>query len=165
MKAFANYASPLGNIVLSADGEGLTGLGFAPETAEGLSPEAPALRETRRWLGLYFSGRAPGFTPPLHLSGTPFRMEVWALLLEIPYGGTTTYGALAKKLSARRGGARVAAQAVGGAVGRNPVALIVPCHRVVGADGSLVGYGGGLDRKARLLALEGAGLASLSAFL
>ncbi|MBR1761272.1 MAG: methylated-DNA--[Schwartzia sp.] len=128
MKVFANYASPLGNIVLSADDEGLTGLGFAPETGAGVSSGHPALREARRWLALYFSGRAPGFTPPLHLCGTPFRMEVWKLLLEIPYGETTTYGALAKALSARRGG-RMAAQAVGGAVGRNPVPLIVPCHR------------------------------------
>ena len=92
-------------------------------------------------------------------------MAVWRLLLEIPYGETTTYGALAKKLSGRRGGAREAAQAVGGAVGHNPAAIIVPCHRVIGADGRLVGYASGLDRKARLLALEGFPAASLSAFL
>ena len=162
MTCFANYASPLGNILLSADDEGLTGLDFTAETCRLLSTDHPILREARRWLDIYFSGRDPGFTPPLHLDGTPFRLEVWRLLLEIPYGETTTYGALAKKISARRGGARVAAQAVGGAVGHNPAALIVPCHRVIGVDGRLIGYAGGLDRKARLLALEGA---PFSAFL
>ena len=150
------YASPLGAILLAADDEGLTVLDFLKETPNSeTGGENSALRAARRWLDVYFSGREPGFTPPLHLCGTPFRMEVWRLLLDIPYGETTTYGALAKTLSTRRGGSPMSAQAVGGAVGHNPVALIVPCHRVIGADGSLTGYASGLDKKAHLLALEG----------
>lgn len=161
MTCFANYVSPLGNILLTADDKGLTMLGFA-EKKDAVSGDHPILQETRRWLDIYFSGQNPGFTPPLHYLGTPFQMEVWRLLLDIPFGKTTTYGALAKELAKRRGIRRMAAQAVGGAVGRNPIALIVPCHRVIGADGSLTGYGGGLDKKARLLTLEGI---NFSAFL
>lgn len=151
---FTNYGSPLGNILLAADDEGLTTLDFT-EKKDAVSPNYPILRKAARWLKLYFSGQNPGFTPPLHLLGTPFQTEVWRLLLDIPFGKTTTYGALAKEIARRRGVQRMSAQAVGGAVGRNPVALIVPCHRVIGADGSLTGYAGGLDKKARLLSLEG----------
>ncbi len=150
----ANYKSPLGNILLTADDEGMTTLGFS-EKRNDVSLDHPILREATRWLDLYFSGKDPGFAPPLHLLGTPFQREVWRLLLDIPYGRTTTYGALAREIARRRGVRRMAAQAVGGAVGRNPVALIVPCHRVIGSDGSLTGYAGGLDKKVRLLALEG----------
>ncbi len=137
-------SSPLGNILLSADEVGLTGLWFDVER------ETPILMDTKRWLDVYFTGREPDFTPPLHPAGSPFRQAVWQLLLEIPYGQTTTYGALAKRL----GGVRMSAQAVGGAVGHNPISIIVPCHRVVGANGSLTGYAGGLDRKIRLLEIE-----------
>ena len=150
----ANYDSPLGNILLAAEDEGLTTLDFTAKKDAG-SRNHPILRETARWLDIYFSGEDPGFTPPLHLLGTSFQMEVWRLLLDIPYGKTTTYGALAKEIARRRGVRRMSAQAIGGAVGRNPVALIVPCHRVIGADGSLTGYASGLDKKAKLLALEG----------
>ncbi len=149
----SNYDSPLGNILLVADDEGLTTLDFA-EKKDAVSHDYPILRETTRWLDIYFSGQNPGFTPPLNLLGTPFQMEVWRLLLDIPYGKTTTYGALAKEIARSRGIGRMAAQAVGGAVGRNPVALIVPCHRVIGANGSLTGYAGGLEKKAKLLTLE-----------
>ena len=151
------YASPLGDILLTSDGEALTGLRFdGPDVPEVRDPSRPLpiFAEAVRWLDLYFSGRDPGFTPALRLTGTPFQEEVWALLRTIPYGQTTTYGALAKELAARRGLPRMSAQAVGGAVGRNPVALLVPCHRVLGADGSLTGYACGLDRKGRLLELE-----------
>ena len=151
---FANYDSPLGYILLAADGEGLTTLDFT-EKKDAVSRNHPILREAARWLDIYFSGQNPGFTPPLHMLGTPFQTEVWRLLLDIPFGKTTTYGALAKEIARRRGIRRMSAQAIGGAVGRNPVALIVPCHRVIGADGSLTGYAGGLDKKARLLSLEG----------
>lgn len=151
---FANYGSPLGNILLAADDEGLTTLDFT-EKKDAVSRNHPILREAARWLDIYFSGQNPGFTPPLHMLGTPFQTEVWQLLLDIPFGKTTTYGALAKEIAQRRGVQRMSAQAIGGAVGRNPVALIVPCHRVIGADGNLTGYAGGLDKKARLLSLEG----------
>ena len=150
----AYYDSPLGNILLAADDEGVTTLDFT-EKKDAVSRNHPILREAAHWLDIYFSGKNPGFTPPLHLFGTPFRMEVWRLLLDIPFGKTTTYGALAKEIARRRGVRRMSAQAIGGAVGRNPVALIVPCHRVIGADGSLTGYAGGLDKKAGLLSLEG----------
>ena len=159
-----SYDSPLGEIILTSDGAALTGLRFDRELppAERINSQKtdftiPIFAEAVRWLDLYFSGRDPGFTPALRLEGTPFQKEVWALLLTIPYGQTTTYGALAKRLAAGRGLSRLSARAVGGAVGRNPVALIVPCHRVVGTDGSLTGYAFGLDRKRRLLALERSG--------
>ena len=149
--------SPLGNILLSADEIGLTGLWFEGEKyyadalpREHIERETPVLTDTKRWLDVYFTGREPDFTPPLHPAGSPFRQAVWQLLLEIPYGQTTTYGALAKRL----GGVHMSAQAVGGAVGHNPISIIVPCHRVVGANGSLTGYAGGLDRKIRLLEIE-----------
>ena len=149
--------SPLGNILLSADEIGLTGLWFEGEKyyadalpREHIERETPILTDTKRWLDIYFTGREPDFTPPLHPAGSPFRQAVWQLLLEIPYGQTTTYGALAKRLD----GGRMSAQAVGGAVGHNPISIIVPCHRVVGTNGSLTGYAGGLDRKIRLLEIE-----------
>lgn len=158
----AHYPSPLGNILLAADETGLTGLWFDGEKyyAAGLDPqsmerETPPLAAARRWLDVYFSGNMPDFTPPLHPIGSTFRQEVWALLLQIPYGQTTTYGALAARLAAEHGKARMSAQAVGGAVGHNPISIIVPCHRVVGADGSLTGYAGGIERKIQLLKLEG----------
>ena len=113
----------------------------------------PVLGDVCRWLDVYFSGREPDFTPKLHLIGSDFRQAVWALLRKIPYGQTTTYGALAGQL-AEQSGKRVSAQAVGGAVGHNPVSLIVPCHRVVGSGGSLTGYAGGVEKKMRLLTLE-----------
>ena len=155
------YLSPVGEILLISDGESLTGLRFddQPRPMETLEPERPPcpfpiFADAVRWLDLYFSGRDPGFTPALRLTGTPFQQEVWALLRTVPYGQTTTYGALAQRLAEGRGVLRMSAQAVGGAVGRNPVALRVPCHRVIGADGGLTGYAFGLDRKRSLLDLE-----------
>ena len=155
-----HYDSPLGGILLAADEEGLTGLWFETQKyfAAKLAPEheekmTPVLDAACRWLDVYFSGREPDFTPKLHLVGSDFRQAVWALLRKIPYGQTTTYGALAGQL-AEQSGKRVSAQAVGGAVGHNPVSLIVPCHRVVGSGGSLTGYAGGVEKKMRLLTLE-----------
>lgn len=169
--SFGTYASPLGRICLTADAVGLTGLWFeqgrfAPFLAFGEhGDEYPAARgeeswrdtklghEVGAWLDLYFVGRIPDSVPPLHLAGTPFRRSVWEMLLRIPYGMTTTYGALARELALKTGH-RVAAQAIGNALGHNPVALIVPCHRVVGSQGALTGYAGGIWRKAALLRLE-----------
>ena len=149
------YASPLGGITLSSDGEALTGLWFDGQKhfARGLEEKREAkdlavFREAVRWLDAYFAGEAPDFTPPLALHGTPFQKRVWAALMEIPRGQTATYGELAERLSS-------SARAVGGAVGKNPVSLIVPCHRVLGAGGRLTGYAAGLDKKRALLALEG----------
>ena len=152
----ASCASPLGGIVLAADELGLTGLWFtgakyfgAGLPASAAEADTPILAEARRWLEGYFTGQRPAALPPLHPSGSPFRRAVWDILLTIPYGETTTYG----RIAARLGG--MSARAVGGAVGRNPISLMIPCHRVLGADGSLTGYAGGTDRKAALLALEG----------
>lgn len=152
---YASYSSPLGRLLLRADGEALTGLWFEDAKhcprplPDGGWGKCPALEETRQWLELYFTSREPGFMPPLRLSGTPFQLAVWELLRCIPYGTTVTYGALARQLG------RMSAQAVGGAVGRNPISILVPCHRVVGSGGALTGYAGGLDKKSALLALEG----------
>ena len=156
-----HYDSPLGGILLAADEEGLTGLWFETQKyfAAKLAPEheekmTPALDAACRWLDVYFSGREPDFTPKLHLVGSDFRQAVWALLLQIPYGQTVTYGELARQLAEKQGRPRMSAQAVGGAVGHNKISIIIPCHRVVGTGGSLTGYAGGIDRKVKLLALE-----------
>ena len=155
--------SPLGGITLDSDGESLTGLWFdgsrnePKRTAGGrvCDPEQPVFHETRRWLDVYFSGRQPDFTPAYRLvDATPFREEVVREMLEIPFGATATYGEIAAKIAKRHGLARMSAQAVGGAVGWNPICLIIPCHRVVGAHGVLTGYGGGIQNKEALLALE-----------
>lgn len=155
------YDSPLGDITLASDGDTLTGLWFEGQKHFGYSlgtaheaREFPVFEQAVRWLNVYFSGNEPDFAPPLRFIGTSFQNAVWRLLAEIPYGKTTTYGALAKKLFEREG-KRASARSVGGAVGRNPISLIVPCHRVLGASGSLTGYAGGLDRKRVLLELEG----------
>ena len=161
MLSVRHYSSPLGGILIAADETGLTGLWFDgqkyfPDTfAEpAQEKETPVLRSAVLWLDGYFRGDRPDFTPPLHPSGTPFRRAVWDILLQIPYGETATYGEIARRLARERRLPGMSAQAVGGAVGHNPISLIIPCHRVVGADGSLTGYAGGLERKAYLLALE-----------
>ena len=163
------YLSPLGRILLAADEEGLTGLWFEGQKyfanglpADAAEGESVALDAAKRWLDVYFSGREPDFMPPLHPNGSAFRQEVWALLCKIPYGQTTTYGALAAQLAAAHGGKTMSAQAVGGAVGHNTISIIIPCHRVVGASGSLTGYAGGIDKKVRLLELEGADMSCFS---
>ena len=119
--------------------------------------ELAVFAKTDRWLDIYFSGKDPGFIPPLALKSTDFRMAVWEILLGIPYGGTMTYGQIAAEIARTRGVKTMSAQAVGGAVGHNPISLIVPCHRVVGADGSLTGYAGGVERKRALLEMERGG--------
>lgn len=162
------YDSPLGKILLAGDERGLTGLWFEGEKfyARNLSPEhkegdPPVFKDARRWLDMYFSGEKPDFTPPLHMIGTAFQTAVWEILLKIPYGQTTTYGAIAEILAERKKTAKMSAQAVGGAVGHNEISVIIPCHRVVGTNGSLTGYAGGLDRKIKLLEQEGVDMSPL----
>ena len=157
------YQSPLGGILLAADKSGLTGLWFEGQKYFALrldeeheEKDTPVFDAAKRWLDQYFSGREPEAAVPLHLTGTPFQNSVWELLRAIPYGQTTTYGSLAKRLAGERGLSHMSPQAVGGAVGHNPVSILVPCHRVLGANGSLTGYAGGLDKKKALLSLEGA---------
>ena len=161
MQYISYYQSPLGKILLAADRTGITRAWFKDQQyyAHGLDAEhteksTPVLEDAKRWLDLYFSGKEPDFMPPLHPSGTPFQMEVWDILRQIPYGTAMTYGEIAKKIARRRGIPHMSAQAAGGAVGRNPVSILIPCHRVVGSNGSLTGYAGGIDRKLKLLALE-----------
>lgn len=163
-----HYDSPLGGILLAADEIGLRGLWFDGQKyfAQGLPGEraegdASALSEAKRWLDIYFTGKEPDFLPPLHPVGSPFRQAVWEILLRIPYGRTMTYGEIARQLAEKSGRARVSAQAVGGAVGHNEISILIPCHRVVGTGGSLTGYAGGIDRKVRLLELEGADMRGL----
>ena len=155
------YASPLGNILLAADSAGLSGVWFHGEkffarylAEQHEEKETPLLQQTKRWLDVYFSGKEPDFTVPLHFNGTDFQNEVWRILCTIPYGRTTAYGEIAKQIARRRGLSRMSAQAVGGAVGRNSISIIVPCHRVIGVNGNLTGYAGGLDKKRALLTLE-----------
>lgn len=156
------YDSPLGELVMSSDGSALTGLGLAsPQsavaTAAGARPREeslPIFSETARWLDTYFRGRAPSFTPKLKLSGSDFQKRVCEIMLTIPFGETVTYGEIAAQIARERGIPRMSAQAVGGAVGANPILLIVPCHRVIGTGGNLTGYGAGIERKIQLLKLE-----------
>ncbi len=168
MTCTQHYDSPLGGMLLAADEVGLTGLWFEGQKyfadtlpQEHVQRETPVLAETRRWLDVYFSGREPDFLPPLHPLGSPFRQAVWELLLQIPYGRTVTYGDLARQLAERQGLPHMSAQAVGGAVGHNHISILIPCHRVVGSGGSLTGYAGGIDKKIRLLELEGADMTGL----
>ena len=161
MNYIYHYDSPMCGITFASDGERLTGLWLDRQKyfADTLKGEAtdqmlPVFEETIRWLDIYFSGNEPDFTPPLSMKGSPFRQEVWEILLTIPYGQTMTYGEIARIMAERRGLARMSAQAVGGAVGHNPISIIVPCHRVVGTNGSLTGYAGGIDKKIKLLTLE-----------
>ena len=175
-----HYKSPLGGIILTSDGRALTGLWFEesrsgkpravshkgdrkmPEDVP-IEKDLSVFDQTDRWLDIYFNGKEPDFTPPLSVHGTAFREMVWEILLTIPYGQTMSYGEIASIIAARRSQAstvsgpdrpRMSAQAVGGAVGHNPISLIIPCHRVIGTDGSLIGYAGGLERKQALLKLE-----------
>ena len=161
-KAYTSrYSSELGDILLAADEIGLTGLWFFGQNyfadtlpAEQIEQETVILAQAKEWLDVYFSGKEPDFTPLLHPIGSPFRQAVWKLLLQIPYGQTTTYGEIARQMEKLQNRPHMSAQAVGGAVGHNGISIIIPCHRVVGTKGSLTGYAGGLDKKMALLELE-----------
>lgn len=162
------YNSPIGVITLASNGKELTGLWFDGQKYFGNTlpkeyQEKPLLifEQTKRWLDIYFSGKAPDFTPPICFdNGSSFRKRVWEILIDIPFGQTSTYGNIAK-LIASKTGKFVSAQAVGGAIGHNPISLIIPCHRVVGANGSYTGYAGGVDKKIKLLKMEGVDISKL----
>ncbi len=156
-----HYDSPLGGIMMAGDGEALTGLWFDGQkyfadtlSAEHTAKNLPVFERTGHWLDVYFSGKAPDFTPPLNMKATPFRKAVWEVLLSIPFGHTMTYGEIAGMIAKQKGLPGMSAQAVGGAVGHNPISLIIPCHRVIGSNGNLTGYAGGLEKKRKLLAME-----------
>ena len=168
MQYICKYQSPLGGITVSADGNSLTGLWFDGQKyfarglpADRVERETPALLEAKRWLDIYFSGKEPDFTPPLHPIGSAFRQSVWKILLQIPYGETITYKDIAEEIARQQGKQTMSAQAIGGAVGHNPISIIIPCHRVVGSDGSLTGYAGGIPKKVGLLTLEQANMSGL----
>lgn len=163
-----HYQSPLGGITLASDGKVLTGLWFDKQKyfADTLDKDfqekdLPIFEQVSKWLDIYFSGKAPDFIPPLVMKTTPFRKAVWKIMLSIPYGKTMTYGEIAAKIAKQKGIKQMSAQAVGGAVGHNSISLIIPCHRVVGTNGSLTGYAGGIDKKAKLLKLEQTNMGNL----
>lgn len=162
MTRIGHWHSPLGPITFAGTEHALTGLWFDGQTyfADTLPEDAtegdfPLFHDVVRWLEIYFQGRDPGFTPPVALASTPFRLAVWEILKTIPFGHTLTYGDIATRIARQRGLPRMSAQAIGGAVGHNPISLIIPCHRVIGAHGALTGYAGGLEKKTALLRLEG----------
>ncbi|CAK7006856.1 methylated-DNA--[protein]-cysteine S-methyltransferase [uncultured Phascolarctobacterium sp.] len=166
------YISPLGKITLACDGKGekLVGLWLEGQKYHGGTlPEAmreknelPLFDLTKKWLDRYFDGQKPDILElPLAPIGGEFRQEVWKILCEIPYGEVITYGSIAKKMAGRMNKETMSSQAVGGAVGHNPISIIIPCHRVVGANGSLTGYAGGINTKIKLLELEGVDMSAL----
>ncbi|MDR2056555.1 MAG: methylated-DNA--[protein]-cysteine S-methyltransferase [Desulfovibrio sp.] len=164
------YPSPLGLLTLASDGDNLAGLWLEGQKYHGDSlsgdrrenGDLPVFRAARNWLDRYFAGEKPAVSElPLAPRGSAFRQKVWSLLCAVPYGEVITYGDIAKAMAARMNKERMSARAVGGAVGHNPISIIIPCHRVVGSDGSLTGYAGGIALKAKLLALEGVDLSSL----
>lgn len=155
------YKSLIGDILLAADEIGLTGLWFEGQKyfantlpKDHIQQETEILTEAKKWLDVYFSGEEPNFTPLLHPNGSTFRKAVWQILMEIPYGQTITYGEIARRIAVMKNTSHMSAQAVGGAVGHNEISIIIPCHRVVGTNGSLTGYAGGIDKKISLLKLE-----------
>ena len=160
-----SYDSPIGRIALASDGKVLTGLWFVGQKYYAAhlpdsrmeKGELPIFVETLLWLNIYFSGKAPDFTPSLRAEGSEFRQNVWKQLLSIPFGKTLTYGEIARRVAQERGLLSLSAQAIGGAVGHNPISLIIPCHRVVGAKGEMTGYAAGIEKKRWLLELEQAG--------
>ena len=161
MTHYTLYASPLGNLLIAAEPDGISGLWFegqknapCPASTDGPDPSQPLLAAAVGWLDAYFSGQRPPALPPLLLRGTAFQLAVWRQLTLIPYGTTTTYQAIGQAVARLQGRRHLSAQAVGQAVGRNPVSLMVPCHRVIGSNGHLTGYAGGIGRKRRLLELE-----------
>ena len=162
-----HYDSPLGGITIASDGNAVTGLWFDGQKyfadtldADHTEKDLPVFDEAGRWLDIYFGDSEPSFTPPLNMKTTPFRKSVWEVMLTIPYGRTMTYREIADRIAKQKGVSRMSAQAVGGAVGHNAISLIIPCHRVVGTNGSLTGYAGGIDKKAKLLSLEHADMST-----
>jgi methylated-DNA-[protein]-cysteine S-methyltransferase len=151
------YNSPLGRIIITSDGNRLTGLVFEDSCTplyQQTESMLPIFTQTKKWLDIYFDGKEPDFTPQTAFKCTEFRKEVWLSLIDIPYGKTVTYGELARQLAEKTGKAKMSAQAIGGAVSHNPIALIIPCHRVIGSNGRLTGYAWGVERKRKLLLQE-----------
>lgn len=164
------YLSPVGKIMLASDSKNLTGLWLEGQKYHGSqlgykmieNEDIPVFDHTKKWLDRYFAGEKPQIAElPLAPMGSEFRQRVWKILCEIPYGQVTTYGEVAKKMALQMGKASMSGQAVGGAVAHNPISIIIPCHRVVGTNGSLTGYAGGIETKRKLLELEGVDMSGL----
>ncbi len=164
MLSVMHYDSPVGKLLIAGQDDALVGIWMEGQKyylgslgkEEQREEETTVLRCTKEWLDRYFKGEKPSVgCLSIRPSGSRFQKEVWKILCEIPYGEVTTYGGIAKQIAARQGLSSMSAQAVGGAVGHNPISIVIPCHRVVGADGSLTGYAGGIEKKRKLLALEG----------
>lgn len=152
-----HYQSPLGRLTLKSNGQALTGLCFddtAKTDAKSAQKDLPIFNQADKWLDLYFSGTAPDFTPPIFINVTPFAKAVLEITLTVPFGQTTTYGKIASQIAKQKGIKKMSAQAVGGALKRNPISLIIPCHRVIASNGNLTGYAAGINKKIRLLKHE-----------
>ena len=160
MQTCSFYSSPLGKIILTAHNNALTGLYFdgqkyLPNISAFLENNQLAIfSQTAQWLDIYFQGKNPHFTPPLLITASDFRQSVWHMLMQIPFGKTISYKEIAQKIAHQQNRLTISPQAVGNAVGRNPISLIIPCHRVIGSNGDLTGYAGGMDKKISLLKLE-----------
>ena len=166
MEYVYNIQSPLGMLTLSSDGENLSGLWIEGQKYFACNLEENALEQTlpifdkvQKWLDIYFSGKEPDFMPPLMLKGSPFQISIWNILRGIPYGKTTSYGEIAEQFKLENNGKHTSARGVGTAVGRNPISILIPCHRVIGKSGALTGYAGGISKKIQLLQFEGQGTA------
>lgn len=162
MQYISHYESPLGNMLLAANDRGLTGAWFEGQKYYGCGLESeyeekeiPVFEEAKKWLNVYFSGQEPHNQVPICFVGTDFQKTVWEILCTVPYGRTISYGEIASRIAAERGILHMSAQAVGGAVGHNKISVLIPCHRVIGTNGSLTGYAGGIEKKIKLLKLEG----------
>ncbi len=160
MKYINKYNSKIGNLILASNGDAITGIWFENQknfinTFPEKETNLPIFDETKKWLDIYFTGKNPNFMPNIILNGSEFRLKVWNILKQIPYGKITTYGEIAKKIAEEKSIKKMSAQAVGSAIGHNPVSIIIPCHRVIGNNGKLTGYAGGIERKYELLKLEG----------
>jgi methylated-DNA-[protein]-cysteine S-methyltransferase len=169
MEYIHKIKSPLGILTVSSDGQNISGLWIEGQKyfAETLEKDVceknlPVFEHVQEWLAVYFSGREPGFMPPLAPKGSPFQKKVWDDLCKIPYGQTTSYGELAKQSELENSGKRTSPRAVGGAVGHNPISILIPCHRVIGKNGNLTGYAGGIANKIKLLELEGVTMPAFS---
>lgn len=163
-----HYHSSLGGITISSNGSEITGLWFDGQKYFGetlpkeyVEKDLLVFEEVKKWLDIYFCGKDPHFIPPLKMETTPFRKTVWEIMLTIPYGQTMTYGEIAGRIVKQKGFTKMSAQAVGGAVGHNSISLIIPCHRVVGTNGSLTGYSGGIEKKKKLLIMEKTDMSAL----
>lgn len=160
MEYFYEYKSAVGDITITSNETGITGVRFKKQSEneaqhDKIYKEVSTIKDAKKWLDIFFSGKNPEFIPAINPAGTEFQKLVWKMLLEIPYGKTTTYGEIARKIAEIKNVSRMSAQAIGGAVGKNPIAIIIPCHRVVGKNGKLMGYAYGIDKKIALLELEG----------